>query len=266
MGAQITSHALYMAASSGRNEVVEYLLKNDADPRDRSDPIEAACEKCNTQTIVSLVEAVQATESMYSCALDVAVDQGDVDVVRYLVSKGAKIKTKHLTQALKRDHIDLLQFLKRQGANLPKDSALLFTAVYDGNLEGTRLLLQKDGGVNAEGPEHSTLLQAAISTRNAAMVSLLLEYHADPDGKEYSYSSPLEDAVKIGDSTIVRILVAKGAEINGARYGTPAKSPLRIAVEHDDLAIVRILVQNDAEVNPWGGDKWCALEEAVKKG
>jgi hypothetical protein len=95
--------------------------------------------------------------------------------------------------AAKRGNREILQLLKESGATMdaeaPTDSSMVSTpllcAVYDGDLDAARLLIEYGSDVNHVSRGHNTALMQAIvysaGHRQAEIVKLLLAHGANPD-------------------------------------------------------------------------------------
>lgn len=220
-GAQVNSNVLYMAASSGWNPAVEYILGEGVDPNEpfgNGNPLVVACMKCNTQTIVTLVEKGLQDKQLFSFALGFVVEQGDEDIARYLVSLGAKIIAGHLEEAVKEEHLELARFLFKQGPKLPDEDL----AIEKCDVTIVRMLIDKGADVNGARHQDIAPLRLAVQKGNVAIVRMLLENGAEINPYGIFGWFALEDAVQRGDEGIVKALIDGGATINTDARGSPA--------------------------------------------
>lgn len=139
-------------------------------------------------------------------ALRAAVNGGHLDVVRYLIEKGADpnqllvqhgFETLPLFAAARDGRPEMLEYLISHGADVnyegPSDTTVISTpllaAVYYGDLDTARLLIQYGADVNYVSRRGNTaLIQAVVysggdgeNDRSAEFVDLLLSQGANPD-------------------------------------------------------------------------------------
>ena len=136
--------------------------------------------------------------------LILAAVEGDPEMVRLFLDKGAKVQAK------------CNQYLY-------SGQTALHLAAGMGYLRVVQVLLEHDAEVNATDVNDETPLhEAAVQGRNE-MVSLLLRYGAQIDAKQKDGLTPLYFAIINGHLDTVKLLVAKGADITSQAQGlTPA--------------------------------------------
>jgi hypothetical protein len=119
--------------------------------------------------------------------LDVAVYQGQSDMVKLLLAKGAKIHGKELAKAAfvrnQEDSLAMITALLEAGAdaNSRHDGfTALFWASYRGNQNAVKLLLARPGlKIDATSPDGHTALMAAAEHGHAEIVEMLLKAGAN---------------------------------------------------------------------------------------
>jgi hypothetical protein len=151
-----------------------------------------------------------------------AAQLGNLDLCRYLLSRGADANRRNLQGesalivALKNSHPDVAQALVDADAdvNLPDahgQTPLLLAAQLN-HPELVEALLAKHAEINhvIEYGSYSPLI-AAVTYRRAQNVELLLRSGADPNLAPPGAPSPLAQARQTGDQPIVDLLTAQGA-------------------------------------------------------
>ncbi|RYN60627.1 hypothetical protein AA0117_g13049 [Alternaria alternata] len=85
----------------------------------------------------------------------------------------------------------------------------------------TRLLLDKDADVNAQGGEYGNALQAASEGGHEQIVKMLLDKGAEVNAQGGDYGNALQAASARGHEQVVKTLLNAGAEVNaqGGDYG-----------------------------------------------
>lgn len=126
---------LIFAASSGKTQVVQFLLKNGADPNRCSwgdvCPLWWAVRANSTNTVKILLDAganvnlQPSTDALEIPALQIAAGRGNISIVKLLVEKGAKVDHTNffaqqtaLAEAIASGHADVAQYLIDHGARL----------------------------------------------------------------------------------------------------------------------------------------------------
>lgn len=171
------NNALHMAVLFGHYNIVDIL----AMPK----MIESTNEKwytplimaarMNRQDILELLvnrsAKIDATSKSGNCALYAAVNNGNIDMTRYLLDHGAKTKRS------------------------------LFIAVDTGNVDMCRLLIERGADVNIRDAKSENVLIIASRKGNREIVELLLQSGANSKLKE-----AMEEAKRAGHDEIVAIL------------------------------------------------------------
>jgi hypothetical protein len=128
----------------------------------------------------------------------------------------------------------------------------------------TRLLLDKDADVNAQGGEYGNALQAASEGGDEQVVKMLLDAGAEVNAQGGRYGNALQAASARGDEQVVKMLLDKGAEVNaqGGRYGNALQAALIWGHEQ----IVKMLLNAGADVNAQDREYGNALHTASARG
>lgn len=257
-GANIEAHsgngytALHNAAGNGHIDVLKLLLDKGAKIETKDGNGYTALfwaegvysgMKDHADVVKLLLEKganVETTDRNGRTALEIAVERGEVDIVRLLVAKstnvgmaaskfqqeliGAASSCNSLAQVRK-----LAAALAVMGANLnAKDQGgqtALMKAVRmaDCNADVARFLIDNGADVNAFDRGGTTALMTAASHGQANLVRALIERGANMNAQSDSGDTALTLACGASPhSNVVRILIEKGANLNLTRNGQTA--------------------------------------------
>ncbi|KAJ6538320.1 hypothetical protein DFH09DRAFT_1368955 [Mycena vulgaris] len=245
--------ALTLASNSGHTDIVDLLLRNQADPNIPSD--------------------------YYGCALAAASSNGHIEVVRLLLKSGANANLPDdvwgcpLAAASAEGHIEILRLLLESGADINQPipvtswgshgSALGAACdTWDENPEVVHFLLDNGADINLPGGQYGSPLGSACLQGNIGIVRLLLQRGADTKILGGTEGSALNTACSRGHTEIVHLLLQNGADIDAA--GGYAGSPLGWASLRGDTAVVRLLIDSGANVNMPGGVCGSPLGQACR--
>ena len=159
-----------------------------------------------------------ATPLMY------AAKEGNKEVVKYLLSKGADIDSKvsengtPLIFAIKNNKDDVAKFLIENGADVNRKQV-----TYD-----------------APAPLHY-----AVINNNLPMAELLISKGADVDIKDHYLHTPLIYAVQRNFKEMADFLISKGADIN--TKDREGKTPLHFAIDKRQKEMVSFLLDRGAD-------------------
>jgi ankyrin repeat protein len=152
-------------------------------------------------------------------ALAVATASKNIDLVRYLIEKGADV---NLHSGWER-----------------KENSTTMLAVESGIIEILQMLLQAGSRPDEVSRTLSrmTPLQKAGTRPNEA------------SKMHYQLMTPLQKAALIGDIEAVRLLIKYGGDVNAPAFGTSGATALQAAVSQGDVEMTKVLLENGAEVN-----------------
>ncbi|XP_059179353.1 putative ankyrin repeat protein RF_0381 [Physella acuta] len=233
--------ALHVAAKHGAAEVVAYLLDCNVFLRDRPNKqgITALLKtifnfqpafKVNYRRCVDLLLGAGCNPNISSSSkvmpLHVAVDKGDLQLVRRLIIAGANVNAlcSHNTSPLLRALI-----LKNVNAEIVTELLLA----------GADTSLKMNG---------KSTLHIAVSRCDDRVIETFLQCGANPNCLDASGNTPLTLAVEENIIKVVPILVAGGGDVNYAK-APQCISLLSQAVLNSSLPMVKLLLQLGATVH-----------------
>lgn len=197
--------------------------------------------------VASLLEAgaspnARSKDKRGRTALILAAQGGHVEVIRELVSRGARLEDRD------------------------KSGNTAFNwASMRGQKESARVLLDLGADVNTRNNTLVSPMLYAVGTRNKAMVRLIAEAKPDMDTETRDNKmTPLLLAIEHRDVEMTRLVIAAGANVN--KRNADGFSPLMAAAEKSDPAITALLLNAGAEANVRDNKGRTALTLAQKVG
>jgi len=209
-----------------------------------------------------------------------AASGGQLEVVKFLVSKGVDINLKEnngataLHLACYYGHRDAVEWLIDHGAD--KDvgdgdgSTPIFWAVHGGHKNIVELLIARGSDVNSKDNNSITPLRIAVFRGNKEIIDLLIDKGAEVNAKNESGATPLHEACVSGNKDVVELLIRKGTDIG--IEDNSGNTTLHFASNHGHEEIVELLIAKGADVNkitdggdtPLHGAAWGNHKEIVE--
>ncbi|KAJ3765792.1 ankyrin repeat-containing domain protein, partial [Lentinula raphanica] len=186
---------LHAAAYMGHRDVVELLLKYDAD-------INAFSKDFRAQEIEKT-------------AIEYAIDQGYKEIVEILLKHGAELNAQQTNLVFRRTgyhgHKEMLEFLLQCNAIKPQEHDLnvaFILAIQEGHKEMIDLLLKNNVNVNVQDAQFETVLEKAVRRNHKDIVELLLEQGAIIDTQKSQFCILFqEQAATFGHKKFIEIFL-----------------------------------------------------------
>jgi len=198
--------------------------------------------------------------------LSIAAKNGNKEIVKLLIEKGAKIDVQInmypiLIWAIKNDDIELANLLIEKGADVnAKDDIFgdtpLSMAAEKGNKEIVKLLIEKGAKIDVR-IDRDPILIWAIKNDDIELAKLLIDRDANVNVQDNYGNTPLSMAAEKGNKEIVKLLIEKGADVNGGH--SFRKAPL---MQTCDPEIMTLLLLNGANYEDTGQRK---ISDDIKK-
>jgi ankyrin repeat protein len=301
---------LYYAASFNETQTVELLLASHADPNVGMDnrkpsefpatPLQIAAYMGNLRVAETLIAAGARMDATGPTALHFAVRGIHLDIIHYLLEKGADLNvrdaegTSPLDEAVWNGSIDAVAILLAHGARLNEaetktGATPINEAAYRGNTRVVQYLLQFHPDLDIRDKEgYSPLENAARRGKEAAAV-LLLEAEPRPTSQSLKKvmslaitknepvlagdllrrgavaSDALEDASLKGSDAIVGVLLDHGALMNQVNSGS-GTTALYAAASFGKSNVVKLLLNRGASPNLCGTNRKTPYRAALENG
>mmetsp|Transcript_14177 Transcript_14177/g.26053 ORF Transcript_14177/g.26053 Transcript_14177/m.26053 type:complete len:312 (-) Transcript_14177:71-1006(-) len=199
---------LYLSAESGHSDVVDYLLKaqadvNYTDPTTRNSALAIASQNGHAEVVEVLLRSrpdVDLSDNLGVTPLQYGTLHGFRDIVEMLLVARADID--------------------KQRADVQLSP--LQDAVQEGFADVAKVLLKARADVEMRDEEGCTALWLASTHGHRACVEVLLEAGADPNAADTFNQRPLNQAVLKGEQDVIELLIQSKADVNAmGQDGTP---------------------------------------------
>lgn len=265
---------LHLASLFGHFETVKVLVDAHADLHCLAQygrpPLHAAASGGNGKIIKILIEAgaeIETPDEDELTPLQFAMTWGRTEAMEELLKAGANPNSgkegqddpawaeKPLLYCARFNYIQGMRLALQHGADINCKSGKvspLYLAVQNGNLEITRMLLEKglDPNENPEGYDFLLLLAVELGPKSIEMLDLLFDYGArieeEDNSTEYRRTA-LARAAGNKDVYILKYLLKRGADVNHA--GKNSHPPIYAAAWSSNIDSVRVLLKAGADVN-----------------
>ncbi|OBT45685.1 hypothetical protein VE00_03929 [Pseudogymnoascus sp. WSF 3629] len=271
----IGQQAIHYAARGGATEVCGVLIEFSSSVINAKDsnsvtPLQIASRHYKADVMRLLITKgakIKCFDEENSTKLEKV--RGNVEkTVSLLLEDAAKFNAQSLQSAAASGNLEAVQLLLAEGADVNALSGnygyALVAAAHNGH-DATALGLLKNGAeVNAQGGRYGCALAAAAERGHEEMVYILLQAGAEVNAEGGKYAGALVVAAGMGHANIVKILLKRGANVNiqKGKYG----NALTAAASTGHAKVVEILVEGGANINAQMGTYANALTAAVGSG
>lgn len=294
-GAIITAESYILAVNTGKEEFVEVIentLSKQKPVFSASDIIKLYNESCKTNSSSMIdflikqgydiaARAPSANNKQYAncdtskfshiitkdvikrTKLHEASIQGDIDLVKSIISQGININSKDkdgdtaLLKATEKGQLNVIKYLLKNGADIKaqgKNNEVVLNRLASKShtigpnlAEITQLLL--DNSAEIESVDHNgntPLLSSTWHLAHLGLTEMLLNNQANIEVRDRIENTPLFYAVSYGNTELVKLLLAKGAKVNV--YNRVDSSPISISLSNRSMDITKLLLEAGAEI------------------
>lgn len=273
---------LSKASESGNLEIVQYLLKTGKNSQETLN--DALWELCGArpkpdtlkiaQRLLESGAQVNSQAGFYNTTpLHGAAQNGSLELVKLLVSKGAKVNavdkefSMPLAKAVQADNLEIAKFLLEHGADktINHSDTEFQTAIFKArSAKMAQLLIANGANVSDRDKKGlSVLLHAVANYLDFDLLKVLLQNGADINARDDSGTTALLRAAwypyERDDKNCVQFLLENGANANVAN--NQGETPLLVA---DRLDVLQALLAHGADVNAQNEDGQTALIHIAK--
>jgi len=239
--------------------------------------IDQAILREDLKQIKSIVErdarVLDKRQDQGSPPLHLAIETGNLSIVRYLIDNGADVNGKDwagdtpLHKAASEGYREIMSYLVSKGADIRSrnkfQSTPLHHASYQTSLQPIVFLVENGAEINSTNIKIETPLNIAAYMDNYQIIAYLIASGADVNISDNMGMSPLHYAIFGRDAKVIRLLLSKKADvfaINGA-----GNTPIDIARITGFNSAVSILTDTIGENNNKSYTQTKIVREQKKK-
>lgn len=194
-------------------------------------------------------------------------ENADVNACVHFITTA--FKTTPLAQAAQQGHLELVQFLVQNNAQVNQTrtdgTSPLFLTAENGHSPVAEFLLKNNANPNQSDLKFTTPLHQA-SDEHHATVNLLLKFKANPNQPDAIGATSLMFACQAGQFSIAALLLGAKALVDSQTHDEHGFTALTQAAEFGHNGVVTLLVETDAQVDkPRRRDKKTPLHLATEK-
>lgn len=204
-----------------------------------------------------------------------AAERGELDSVRALLESDPQLLNvidqggyTPLHKAAYNGHVEIVEYLISKGADLNalsnSGSTPLHGAAFHGHPDAVRALIEKGAEIDIKNNGGYTPFLGACAGGRFDAASLLIEHGADINALTADSNSALQNALWNNNQDLVKILVEKGADVD--RLNQQGVSPLYFAVAYRDEEISDLLLDMGSRFDITNGYNMTMLHYAAALG
>lgn len=247
--AQQLTRSLLMAASYGREDILQILIRNNADINSANvfeSPLMAAAVNGHINIVNALINCNANTNAIYmrgktALMLVQSVEKNGVEIINLLINANADINAQ----------TEIGQ------------TALMLSATI-GNETILDALINCNAKVDLIDKRGESALIAAVEHGHESIVHTLLANKADLNLQGNALNTPLMRAVFRGHENIFSTLMKNNADLN--LTNSSGETAVMLAAEHGRETFINSLITNKANVNTCSNYDMSALSYAARNG
>ncbi len=193
-----------------------------------------AVKNNNYTKIVRLFNIQNINQEIKDKALIEASIKGNLNIVNFLLKKGANIHANNdlaIIKASEYGHLNIVEFLVENGANIhANNDSVLMTAAYRGHLNIVKYLVSFE--INND--SINSAFNVSIIQNKPEIAKILFKHGADINLENNSF---LENAVMFENSETVKLLLD-----NGVKLPPEINYLLAIAISNQDIKTIEYLL------------------------
>ena len=213
------------------------------------------------------------TNNLTNSPLQVAIIEGHENIVKTLISKGAKINRKDsrgyypIHRAVRRNQKEIVEILLKHGADIEAECCFAKTPIYhamdEANIEMIKILLRYGAKIDQPNELRRTPIEKAIFDNKKDILEIFLK--TKPNLNHPSFDSLLHKSVSDCDVEIVEMLIDYGLEIDPLLDDTK-ETPIYWAItknKKNPVQTTKLLLGKGASLNIKDWWRYSPLECAL---
>jgi ankyrin repeat protein len=246
-----------------------------------------AIQKGDFKSVKSIIEkdsnSINIQNDEGETPLHRAILMGNLEIAKYLVSNGANINAitidgnsplhyavyKSLALSWPYYSFAIVEFLVSNGADINAQNkhnkrTPLHLAIFTGNIEVIKYLIEQGAKINARDRVDLTPLHHAVYGGDIKIVKYLVEHGADVSSQDSNKDTPLHISVQSDTNIeVTKYLISKGSALNATNI--PTETPLHKAIMFGNYETLKYLISKGSDINATTQLGLTSLHLAVKK-